>query len=143
MVANFLMGYFPAARAKLCVDYTAAYPDEAPVVSLEQVENLSEAALAELHQLLEQQIQENLGMQMVFVLHSAVKEAMEQRNISAKEAGEQAELRRKQEETDREVVSEDHQYRLLLISMTHQRRRPRFFPHPGVGVYRSGQQQAL
>lgn len=61
-------------KAELVFAHTKAYPDEAPCIRLRSVRGLSDADLAEGTAVLQQLIQENLGMAMIYTLVSASKE---------------------------------------------------------------------
>lgn len=54
--------------------YTAKYPDEPLIVSIEDEENFEEGDAAKLMEYLKEQINENLGTVMVFTLVSAAQE---------------------------------------------------------------------
>lgn len=54
--------------------HTARYPEEPPCVRLLSVRGLSDAAVAEATSMVREQIEQNLGMAMIFTLVSAAKE---------------------------------------------------------------------
>jgi len=59
---------------RLEVTYTAKYPDEAPVISIEDPENFEDDHVEKLMEYLDEQIKESLGTVMVFTLVSATQE---------------------------------------------------------------------
>lgn len=59
---------------KLVFTYTATYPDEAPLVEIEEGENFEDNFEARLLEHLRQTIDENIGMEMVFSLVSSAQE---------------------------------------------------------------------
>lgn len=59
---------------ELLFAHTERYPDEAPCARLRAVRGLSDADIRQANEFLEQQIQENLGMAMVFTLVQAAKD---------------------------------------------------------------------
>lgn len=58
----------------LTFEYTPTYPEEVPIIDVEDIENLDESNLNELKEFLEQQALENLGMVMIFTLVSAAQD---------------------------------------------------------------------
>lgn len=58
----------------LVITYTPKYPDEAPIIEVENVENFEESFKSKLLKHLEEQVEENLGMVMVFTLVSSAQE---------------------------------------------------------------------
>ncbi|KAL3881422.1 hypothetical protein ACJMK2_027866 [Sinanodonta woodiana] len=60
----------------LHVTYVEKYPDEAPIVEIRDPENLDDIDIQTLNDLIQQQIEENLGMAMVFTLISVVQEKL-------------------------------------------------------------------
>uniref|UniRef100_A0A0V0GBZ6 RWD domain-containing protein n=1 Tax=Triatoma dimidiata TaxID=72491 RepID=A0A0V0GBZ6_TRIDM len=59
---------------RLRFDYTSLYPEEVPIIDIEDVENLEPEDMEELKDHLLQQAQENIGMVMIFTLVSAAQE---------------------------------------------------------------------
>ncbi|XP_014213752.1 RWD domain-containing protein 1 [Copidosoma floridanum] len=59
---------------RLEVTYTAKYPDEPPIVSIEEEENFEDGLVEKLMEHLSEQIEESLGIVMVFTLVSATQE---------------------------------------------------------------------
>lgn len=56
--------------------HTAAYPDEAPLLKISNVQGMSNEDLKSLQSLVEEQIQENLGMAMIYTIVTAAQEWM-------------------------------------------------------------------
>uniref|UniRef100_A0A023F8B3 RWD domain-containing protein n=1 Tax=Triatoma infestans TaxID=30076 RepID=A0A023F8B3_TRIIF len=61
-------------RCRLRFDYTSLYPEEVPIIDIEDVENLELEDMEELKGHLLQQAQENIGTVMIFTLVSAAQE---------------------------------------------------------------------
>ncbi|XP_072019068.1 RWD domain-containing protein 1-like [Amphiura filiformis] len=86
--------------------YTDTYPDEAPVYEVTDTVNVQDDEIEPIMQLLQEQIEENLGMAMVFALVSALQEHLNERvDERKKELAKERELieeekRKKQEEAD-------------------------------------------
>lgn len=59
---------------KLVFTYTATYPDEAPLVEIEDAENFEDTFEKQLLEHLRQTIEENIGMEMIFSLVSSAQE---------------------------------------------------------------------
>lgn len=59
---------------KLVFTYTATYPDEAPLVEIEDAENFEDTFESQLLEHLRQTIEENIGMEMIFSLVSSAQE---------------------------------------------------------------------
>lgn len=59
---------------KLVFTYTATYPDEAPLVEIEDAENFEDTYEKQLLEHLRQTIEENIGMEMIFSLVSSAQE---------------------------------------------------------------------
>ncbi|KAK3595223.1 hypothetical protein CHS0354_021538 [Potamilus streckersoni] len=60
----------------LHVLYVEKYPDEAPIVEIRDPENLDDIDIQTLNDLIQQKVEENLGMAMVFTLISVVQEKL-------------------------------------------------------------------
>ncbi|XP_013783546.1 RWD domain-containing protein 1-like [Limulus polyphemus] len=81
--------------------YTPGYPDEEPLIEIENCENLEEDDSKELLKFLQNEAQENLGMVMVFTLVSAALEWLNQRGEeNVKKKQEEEEKRKRQEEEE-------------------------------------------
>lgn len=85
------------------VEFIPAYPDEPPVYAFHKT-LLSAPAQAELRDAVDGVIAENLGMPLVFTMHSTIKEWMDARNAAEKKAVETAFEEKKQREADLELV---------------------------------------
>lgn len=79
--------------------YTKTYPDEAPVMEIQSYENIEETHVEELLELMKQQVEENIGMVMIFTLVSAVQEQL---HVIAQRIVDE-----RQEEIDRKVREEE------------------------------------
>ncbi|CAH0547366.1 unnamed protein product [Brassicogethes aeneus] len=101
----------------LCCDlvftYTAKYPEEAPIIEIENLENFEENYESELLTYLAEQVKENLGMVMVFTIVSSAQEWLnvryetvkkEQEEIASKILREEEEVERKRFEGTRVTV---------------------------------------
>ncbi|KAH8311173.1 hypothetical protein KR044_004681 [Drosophila immigrans] len=64
----------PGLACKLLFTYTEKYPDEAPLVEIEEAENFEDSFESQLLEHLRQTIEENLGMEMIFSLVSSAQE---------------------------------------------------------------------
>ncbi|XP_023334173.1 RWD domain-containing protein 1 [Eurytemora carolleeae] len=82
--------------------FTPKYPSEAPLVEFEETENIDDVHLDELHKHLEEQIEENLGMQMVFTIVSAALEWLCEKNDQIKHDMEEAARKKKEKEEEEE-----------------------------------------
>ncbi|XP_053315877.1 RWD domain-containing protein 1 [Spea bombifrons] len=80
--------------------YVESYPDEAPLYEIVSQENLEDSDTSEVLTLLEEQIQENLGMVMIFTLVSAVQEKLN-------EIVDQIKNRREEEKIQKEIEAEE------------------------------------
>lgn len=58
----------------LVITYTSKYPEEAPIIEIENAENFEDDYESSLLQYLDEQVTENLGMVMVFTLVSSAQE---------------------------------------------------------------------
>ncbi|KAF6210667.1 hypothetical protein GE061_013774 [Apolygus lucorum] len=84
-------------------EYTPMYPEEVPIIDVEEGENLDESSLNELKEFLIEQASENLGMVMVFTLVSAAQEWMNTLNdkLQVRKQEMEEEKKRKEEEEER------------------------------------------
>ncbi|XP_041353999.1 RWD domain-containing protein 1-like [Gigantopelta aegis] len=78
------------------------YPDEAPVIEITEYSNLEDDQIEELMNYLNEQVEENLGMVMVFTLVSAVQERMTVLVEEQKKRVEDEKNRREREEEEAE-----------------------------------------
>ncbi|QIX02078.1 hypothetical protein AMS68_007595 [Peltaster fructicola] len=98
------------------VRYPEAYPDEAPILDITQPPNAPKFAFLDVQEDkgrllddLKPTIEENMGIQMIFTLYSAVKEAAEQLVLErqqAKQNEHESELRKAEEEENRKFEGE-------------------------------------
>lgn len=83
----------------LVVTYTSKYPEESPIIEIENPENFEEDYETNLLDYLDEQIKENLGMVMIFTIVSAAQEWLNVKwEETKKEKEERAALKLKQEE---------------------------------------------
>lgn len=87
--------------------FTPTYPAEAPMVEVEESENIEEEHLAEFQDHLKEQIEENLGMPMVFTIVSAGIEWLGEKCEWLKREAEEAARRKK--EADEEEERKKHE----------------------------------
>ncbi|GFR40401.1 hypothetical protein Agub_g953, partial [Astrephomene gubernaculifera] len=71
-------GEYPL-KAELLFAHTPKYPEEPPSLKLRSVTGLSDSDLAEATAVLEEQVQANLGMAMIYTLMGAAKEWLQGR----------------------------------------------------------------
>lgn len=90
------------SRLQLYVKYTPKYPEEAPIFMLNNAEDVDESFLEDMQVKLNEQIQDSLGMAMVFTLASFLKEQLEayveQREIMRVEMEEKRRLEEEEKE---------------------------------------------
>ena len=96
----------PAEDEVSCIlkfTYTKTYPDAAPVMEVEESDNLNEDDIQAIQELLKEQAEENLGMVMIFTLISAVQEKLTDiaNMIATRREEEREEELRKIEEAER------------------------------------------
>lgn len=88
----------------LVFTYTPKYPEEPPVIETENCENFEDNYETELLDFLKEQVQENLGMVMIFTLVSSAQEWLNVRFEEVKkERDEEAAKKLKQEEEEERV----------------------------------------
>ncbi|ENN71583.1 RWD domain-containing protein 1 [Dendroctonus ponderosae] len=81
----------------LVVTYTPKYPDEEPIVEIENAENFEGSFESELLKHLDEQIKENLGTVMIFTLVSTAQEWLHSKYEADKKNKEEREARKIQE----------------------------------------------
>ncbi|XP_055946011.1 RWD domain-containing protein 1-like [Argiope bruennichi] len=89
------------AAISLKFTYVPTYPDEAPIVEVADLENLSDQDIEDLMEFLQNIIQENLGMVMVYTLVSEASEWLSKRlvtTISEKKKAEELRIQKAEEE---------------------------------------------
>lgn len=59
--------------------HTLSYPDEAPLIKLSNVQGMSNDDIQSLQKVIDEQIQENMGMSMIYTIVSAAQEWMQDR----------------------------------------------------------------
>ncbi|XP_006013093.1 RWD domain-containing protein 1 [Latimeria chalumnae] len=84
--------------------YVEQYPDEAPLYEIASHENLEDRDFTDVMAVLEQQIQENLGMVMIFTLVTAVQEKLNEIVDQVKSRREQEQKRKEKEAEEAEKV---------------------------------------
>jgi len=82
--------------------FTPTYPSEAPLVEFEETENIEDEHLDELKEEIKKQIEENMGMPMVFTIVSAAIEWLGEKNDQIKRDAEEAVRRKKEAEEEEE-----------------------------------------
>lgn len=96
-----------SATFVLAVEFTAEYPEAAPEARLIEctgyLENNAEA-LSTLNKIISEAVEENIGMPMVFSIHSAVQDQLEEMLNTAKTAAETAREEKRQAEIDAEIA---------------------------------------
>lgn len=88
---------------ELVFTYTAKYPDEGPVVEI-QNENFEQDCSEALLEYMKEQIKENIGMVMVFTLVSSAQEWLNEKWDEVKKQQEEEVLRKQKEEEEAERV---------------------------------------
>lgn len=83
--------------------YTPHYPDEEPLIEIENCENLEDDDSEELLKFLQNEAQENLGMVMIFTLVSAALEWLNQRGEEIVKKKQEEEEKRKQQQEEEET----------------------------------------
>lgn len=89
----------PGACLTLCFEYTPKYPDDPPLMEIEEPDNVEEEDLPALRSLLEEQFEECAGMAMVFTLVSAAQEWLNT-FVEDRVRKEEEEVERKKEEQE-------------------------------------------
>ncbi|XP_043919421.1 RWD domain-containing protein 1 [Protopterus annectens] len=82
--------------------YVEKYPDEAPLYEVSSQENLEDEDIEDIMSLLQEQVQENLGMVMIFTLVSAVLEKLNGIVDQMKTRREEEKRRKEKEEEEKE-----------------------------------------
>ncbi len=72
---------------ELLFAHTPSYPDEAPLFKLRSVRGLSDAEIASANALLQEQVEANLGMAMIYTLVSAAQEWFQNKATGGRGAG--------------------------------------------------------
>lgn len=88
---------------RLKFEYTPSYPEELPLLDIEETVRLEENYEEQLRQHLKQQAEENLGMVMVFTLVSAAQEWLNSKSDEIRRNAELREQQRLQEEEEAEM----------------------------------------
>ena len=91
----------------LVFTYTPKYPEESPEISIENSENFEDPYETELLDFLREQVQENLGMVMIFTLVSSAQEWLNVRFEEVKKT--------RDEETARKLKEEEEAERVIVI----------------------------
>jgi len=82
--------------------FTPKYPEEAPLVDFEEVDNLEDEDVESMQNHIQEQIQENIGMPMVFTIVSASIEWLGERHDAIREEKEEAARRKKEADEEEE-----------------------------------------
>lgn len=88
-------------KAELLFAHTPNYPEDPPSIKLRSVTGLSDADLAEATNVLNQQIEANLGMAMIYTLIGAAKEWLQERAGSGPSVDPEAQRKKEQDEMER------------------------------------------
>lgn len=93
-----------ALQAEIVFAHTANYPDEAPHLRARSITGLSDADVTQLQRVVDEQVQENLGMAMIYAVVAAAQEWLRDKvaagtepeidPVAAKKAAEEADERR-------------------------------------------------
>lgn len=76
--------------------HTPSYPDEAPLIKLSNVQGMSNEDIQNLQKVVDEQIQENMGMSMIYTIVSAAQEWMQDKaNIPQEEVLDPAEVKKR------------------------------------------------
>ncbi|XP_030751024.1 RWD domain-containing protein 1 [Sitophilus oryzae] len=86
----------------LVITYTSKYPEDAPIIEIENAESFEDGYVSELLDHLNEQATENLGMVMVFTLVSSAQEWLHSKYDNAKREKEENEARKLREEEEAE-----------------------------------------
>jgi hypothetical protein len=88
----------------LVFTYTPKYPEESPIIEIENAENFDDECETELLSYLREQVEENLGMVMIFTLVSSAQERLNVRwELVKKERDEETAKKLKKEEEEERV----------------------------------------
>nr|CAI5828196.1 unnamed protein product [Callosobruchus analis] len=87
----------------LVITYTPKYPEEAPIVEIEDAENFEEGYETKLLEYIDEQIKENLGMVMVFTLVSTAQEWLNEKWEAMKKDKDEMAARKLKEEEEAEM----------------------------------------
>ena len=88
---------------ELLFAHTPSYPDEAPLFKVRSERGLSDAEVAVVQALLQQEAEANLGMAMVYTLVSAAQEWLQNKATAPEAAEEDSEAARKRAEAEEEA----------------------------------------
>ncbi|KAK9507256.1 hypothetical protein O3M35_007159 [Rhynocoris fuscipes] len=90
-------------HCRLRFDYTSLYPEEVPIIDIEDVENLEAEDMEELKDYLLKQAEENIGMVMIFTLVSAAQEWINIRSddVRTQKVKREEEKKKREEEEER------------------------------------------
>ncbi|RZC36011.1 RWD domain-containing protein 1 [Asbolus verrucosus] len=86
----------------LIFTYTPKYPEEAPIIDIENCENFEDQYESDLLSYLREQVQENLGMVMIFTLVSSAQEWLNVRWEDVKKERDEAAAKKLKEEEEEE-----------------------------------------
>ncbi|XP_038048027.1 RWD domain-containing protein 1-like [Patiria miniata] len=102
--------------ATLEFTYTPTYPDEAPLYEVTEDGNVEEEDRDKITEILQQQIEENLGMAMVFTLVSATQEFLNNK-VDEDQRVQMEEKRQQEEEEDRVKEEEAQKLKGTLVTI--------------------------
>lgn len=89
----------------LVFTYTPKYPEEAPIMEIQDTENFQEGYETQLLDYLKEQAKENVGMVMIFTLVSSAQEWLNVRWESVKKITDEAAAKKLMEEEEAERVN--------------------------------------
>ncbi|XP_077976937.1 RWD domain-containing protein 1-like [Glandiceps talaboti] len=93
-------------QATLQCTYTPKYPDESPITEVTSSENLEDDDVTSILELCQEQVEENLGMAMVFTMVSVIKEKLNEKVDEIKQQQKELEERLEEEERAKEKAEE-------------------------------------
>ncbi|CAN7975377.1 unnamed protein product [Ixodes persulcatus] len=93
-----------AMSVTLKFTYVPHYPEEGPMIEVDECENLEDEDTEELMAVLKEQVEENLGMAMIFTLVSAASEWLDQHGEDVKLRQEEAKQKQKEKDEEAERV---------------------------------------
>nr|ALS04740.1 RWD domain-containing protein 1 [Pseudodiaptomus poplesia] len=92
----------PGRMVLVKFELTPTYPAEPPIIEMEEEENMEEELLDELKAFMESQVEENLGMAMIFTLVTAAIEWLGEKHDTLKREAEEAAKRKQELEEEEE-----------------------------------------
>ncbi len=95
-----------AVIAEVVFSHTSSYPDEPPLLRARSVRGLSDADVAALQAVLAAQVEENLGMPMIYQIITAAQDWMNEKGaeVAAPVSDPEAELKRQREAEEARIA---------------------------------------